>query len=966
MILSRQTLFSSISYDFVIKKQFMKYHSLVILTVFAFFFLSANTTVAQFYFFGRNKVQYEKFDWKVLKTDHFDIYYYNETELLAEIGGYFAEEIYEELKVKLNHVLTRRVPLIFYNTHIHFQQTNTTPGFIPEGVGGFFEFLKGRVVIPSNGSLSDFKHVIRHELVHVFMTNKVYRILTDHRIPSDVLPPLWFVEGLAEFLSNEIDDQAEMVMRDAVLNNYFVPLKDIYQIYGTFLMYKEGQSFLEFVKEKYGVEKIPLMLENFWMYSDFNKVIAHTIGKSIDEIDSEWSLFLKRKYYPLFVDHLPLENASKKLTDFGFNFSPAVYNNGKDKEIYFIANRDGYSSLYRLNIGSEEQENEERISQPELIIRGEKTEELESFHLFQNSIDVSKSGIIAFVTKAGRADVIHFYSIKESRIVQSFGKPYLININSPKFSSDGSKVIFNAVDQKGFSDLFIYDISNDSLLRLTNDYYDDRDPIFVKNDSQIVFCSDRTSGKFQKKYNLFTLDISNFSINYLTYLNSNNSAPVLSSSKRKIFFTNDADGVRNIYSLSLEDASPNKIEKVSNFITGIFNPTFYDDSILIFSGFEKFSFNLYKFSLNSTLERTAIEFSRDFPSMQLQWQADKIISETERKKYQYDKEYTLDYAQSQISTDPIFGTRGGAVFSLSDLLGDDNYFFLIYNTADVQSDFLKSFNIVLQRINLSERTNYGYGVFHFSGNRYDIRDSDEFFFERSFGGFFLLNFPITKFQRLETSVSIVNSDKEIIYGIIERKALLLSNSISWVIDNSLWGPSGPLDGVRARLLLGYTGDIKFSNVNYFTVIADYRQYFRLSFRSALAFRSALFYNEGKEARRYFMGGSWDLRGWPLWSIRGEKLWLSSLELRFPLIDELKIKFPFLGLGFFGIRGALFADVGGAWDTKYKSTLGSVGTGIRFNLFNVLVLRYDIGKKIENNFTKFQPGLFYQFFFGWDF
>lgn len=252
---------------------------------------------SQFYFFGRNKVQYEKFEWKVLKTEHFDIYYYNETEQLAEIGGNFAEEVYEELKIKLNHVLTRRVPLIFYNTHIHFQQTNTTPGFIPEGVGGFFEFIKGRVVIPSTGSLNNFRHVIRHELVHVFMTNKVFRVLTDHRNPNEMLPPLWFVEGIAEYLSTEVDDQAEMVMRDAVLNNYFVPIANIFQIYGTFLMYKEGQSFLEFVKEIHGEEKIPLMLENFWMYSDFNKVIAYTLGKSIEDIDSEWLLYLKKKIF---------------------------------------------------------------------------------------------------------------------------------------------------------------------------------------------------------------------------------------------------------------------------------------------------------------------------------------------------------------------------------------------------------------------------------------------------------------------------------------------------------------------------------------------------------------------------------------------------------------------------------------------------------------------------------------------
>ena len=115
-----------------------------------------------------------------------------------------------------------------------------------------------------------------------------------------------------------------------------------------------------------------------------------------------------------------------------------------------------------------------------------------------------------------------------------------------------------------------------------------------------------------------------------------------------------------------------------------------------------------------------------------------------------------------------------------------------------------------------------------------------------------------------------------------------------------------------------------------------------------------------------MGGSWDLRGWPRWSIRGEKLWISSMEFRFPLIDQLSIKFPFFGLGFFGIRGAAFFDAGGAWDTKYNSTLGSIGGGLRMNLFGAIVFRYDIGKKIENNFKQFQPKLFYQFFFGWDF
>ena len=253
---------------------------------------------AQFFFFGRNKVQYDNFDWKVLKTEHFNIYYYGDFEEIAEIGAKYAEEAYEEHKVTFNNVVTRTIPLIFYNTHTHFQQTNTTPGFIPEGVGGFFEFIKGRVVIPFFGSLNQFRHVIRHELVHVFMTNKVYNVLRDRRFQTNQLPHLWFTEGLAEYWSTEWDTQAEMVLRDAVINNNLVPLEYLYLLRG-FLMYKEGQKFLEFVSEEYGEEKILLILENIWRFKDFYEVIEFTLDESIERISAKWTHRLKQEYYPL-------------------------------------------------------------------------------------------------------------------------------------------------------------------------------------------------------------------------------------------------------------------------------------------------------------------------------------------------------------------------------------------------------------------------------------------------------------------------------------------------------------------------------------------------------------------------------------------------------------------------------------------------------------------------------------------
>lgn len=917
---------------------------------------------AQYYFFGRNKVQYEKFNWKVLKTEHFNIYYYDDFGEMAEIGAGFAEEAFEEYKVKFNHYITAKIPLIFYNTHLHFQQTNTVPGFIPEGVGGFFEFIKGRVVIPYLGSIAQFKHVIRHELVHVFMTNKIYNLLTDHRIDSGRFPELWFVEGLAEYWSTDWDTQSEMVMRDAVLNGIFASLENIEQIYGSYLMYKEGQKFLEFVSEKYGAEKVLMIMENFWRFQKFNDVIEFTLGQKIEEIDNQWIYWMRQQYFPLYQNSMPHFIQSKKLTETGYNFNPRYYRGENGGEIYFIGNHNGYTSLFRMkyNPGAKEPE------PAEVLIEGERSAEFEAFHLLENEMDLSQKGLVAFVTKSMASDVIHIYSIKEEEIVSTLRFDELISIKSPAFSADGNKIAFSATDKKGFVDLYIYDLNDKNLVRLTNDYYSEKDPVFSADGSRLIFSSDRTDGIFKGKFNLFEIDIASRGINYLTYVNADISTPHFNNDYSKLFFTCDYEGIFNIWQMNFDSNIPVGMTRFTRFITSAYDFTFVNNSTMVTSGFENFSFQFYNLDLDSVPDTAKKFVSFNFDRTGGKWIADRIPLNPEVDRLIYENEYTLDYAVSQVITDPVYGTRGGALFLLSDLLGDDRYLFYIYNNAEVQSEILKNFDVSLTRINMKERSNYGYGIFHYSGRRYDIRESDEYFYERVYGGFLTLFYPLSSFRRIETEVSLANSDKELIGDIITRKSLLLSNSISFVHDNSIWGPSGPLDGSRLRILLGYTTDIKYSNVNYYSFIADYRNYFRISLRSTVAARAAVFINHGKEARRYFAGGSWDLRGWPRFSIRGEKLWLSSVEFRFPLIDRILINFPMFGLGFFNIRGAAFFDAGGAWDIKYKQTLGSVGAGIRINLFNAIVLRYDIGKKIEKNFTSFQPKLFYQFFFGWDF
>ncbi|MBK7259058.1 MAG: PD40 domain-containing protein [Ignavibacteriae bacterium] len=924
-----------------------------------------STLSAQFFYFGRNKVQYTDFAWHVLKTEHFDIYYYPEMKDLAERGAFFAEEAYRDLEVKFNHSLNMRVPLILYSSHLHFQQTNTTGGFIPEGVGGFFEFLKGRVVIPSDGSVYQFRHVIRHELVHVFMHSKVSRVLVDHRKTQDRYPPLWFIEGLAEYWSTAWDAQAEMVMRDAVLNDIAVGLEDMGRIYGSFLMYKEGQKALTYIGRKYGEEKILLLMENFWKEPSFSDVLRITIGKTFKEFDEEWLYSLKKEYYPLLASHDQPSQVTHRIARDGFNAKPVVFEHDSTRDVYFIGNRTGYTGIFRKNLDDPNPE-----ADAVNVIEGERSDEFEAFHPFKSGIDVSARGLLAFATKSGERDALHLYDVRANELVTSFRFAGLVSIGSTSWSADGRRVAFSAIDKGGQNDLYVLDTESRSLRRLTNDYYDDRDPAWSPRGDTLVFSSDRTTYGDRGRYNLFLYDLTNGNISYLTCGPWSDSSPAWSRDGSLLAFTSDIEGTSNIWMMDMTrrfSGGIRSMTRVSAFVTSAFDPTWTSNGELVFTTFEKFSFRIASLKNaravfdTSTTVRTLDLMDRTRP-----WEATMLSAHSEVQRLKYRGDYSLDVAQSAISTDPVFGTAGGAFVALSDVLGNDQYYFLLYNTAQSQDELLSSFNIAISRVSLSQRTSFAYGIYRFTGRRYDLSAREEFYYERVFGGYFATSYPLTKFERLETGLSLSNSNREIDGTFEERKALLLSNSIAFTHDNSLWGPSGPLDGTRFNLTLAYTSDIQYSNVNYFSVIADYRHYARLSQRSAFASRFWLFYNHGKESRRFVMGGSWDLRGWERWSIRGEKLWLTSHELRFPFIDELSVRFPFFGLSFFSFRGALFFDAGGAWDREYGQTLGSAGGGIRVNLGGVLVLRYDIGKRIEDNFTHFQDGIFHQFFFGWDF
>jgi len=945
------------------------------------------------YYFGRNKVIYDRFDWQVLQTAHFDIYYYPEMRELTEIGASYTEESYLELEQRFNHSLTERVPLIFYATQAHFQETNTLPYLIPEGVGGFFEYLKGRVVVPADGSISDFKRVIRHELVHVFTYSKIARILKDHRMLNHPGLPLWFTEGLAEYWSGGWDSQAEMVLRDATINGYLFPVSRIWEISGSFLMYKEGQAVMKYIAETWGEDELLQLIENIWMSTVFSEVMKVTLGVDEKKFDEQWLYALKKRYFPLMADNDDASHVAGRVTQRGFNIKPAWYQQADSQQVVFISNRSGYSTIYLEPL----RRAAEREPHAEVLIEGERTSDFESLHLLNSSIDVNRRGELVFVAKSGEKDVLYIYDLRSRRLIEDHHFPQLVSIYSPAWSPDGDQLVFSGLAFSGRCDLYRYSRSSGELLRLTDDSFDDRDPVFSPDGRWIAFSSDRGAFGAEGYYNLFLYHLPTQQLYYMTAGAFHDRMPQWSPDGEHLAFVSDRSGTNNIWLLRTNGPSPANAEgpvgsplslpyfttslqaagglcQLSHFITGAYDPEWTGEGDLLFTAFENFSFNIQRLkNPAAALAQVKTAPPDTLPSIGSMWSFNRIIGNGGSKDFRYRPKFSLDIAQSQITQDPIFGTSGGAQMVVSDMLGNYQYFFLVYNNARTRDEFLSSFNVAVSRVDLSRRTNIALGGYHFAGryyNRYDY-----WFWERRYGGYAALSYPLSKFTRVEASLNVRHSDKEWYLTRYERKALLVSNFVSFVRDNSLWGPSGPLDGQRINITLGNTLDVAHANVNFVTAIVDYRQYFRISTPVAHAVRIWAQVNEGKESTPFFMGGSWDLRGYPLWRLWGTKVALVSNELRFPFIDRFILNFPIGGVAFSAIRGALFVDVGNAWDDQLENLLGSTGFGIRFRLGGMLVLRFDVGRKFELadverfyhlNEYKMDDRWFTQFFFGWDF
>lgn len=542
------------------------------------------------YGFGKNKVQYENLKWHYHKIPHFHLYFHQNQGILPKITAQWMENAYYSLSKDFGYKHKKSIPLIIYGSPTLFEQTNVTPGIIPEGVGGFTESLKNRIVLPFTGSYEDYRHVLHHELVHAFQ----FGILLD-RFGSAIFRagaiqmPLWFAEGSAEFLSSGWNNDADMFMMDKTIYST-VPLPGP-EMAG-YIVYKGGQSFLFFLSSSRGDSTFHRFLAAFRKSKQVTKSMERIYKKELADLGKEWHQELKRIYWPEIGKRENLDKKGTALTSHTksrsrLNLKPrispdgsmvAYYCDAKDYTKIFIADTEGkvHTKIGQFGYGGF----------------------FESFQPFRSGMCWSpNSERLAFVTKNKGKNALRIIDVKKRKLILTLS-PDFTGISQPDWSPNGKSIAFSGLKQYS-SNLYSIDIESKKLTQLTNDIRYEFDPRFSRDGSAIIFAAldtcgiaDRNSLKGRPTSDLYFMELKDKSITKFTTSPWNEKQPCFSPDGNKIAYVSDRNGINNIYVAPIE--APDSGKALTDIIGGCSNPDWsLEDNAIVFSLFQKQGWDIW-------------------------------------------------------------------------------------------------------------------------------------------------------------------------------------------------------------------------------------------------------------------------------------------------------------------------------------------------------------------------------------
>ncbi len=930
--------------------------------------LGASSLSAQY--FGRNKVEYLDFDFRILATEHFDVYYYPREERAAGIAAQLAERWYTRFATLLNHEFKTRQPLVLYGSQAEFAQTNVVAGLLPDSVGGVTDAARRRVTMPFAPTMAETNRVLGHEIAHAFQ----FDIGRRH---GGTGQPLWFIEGMAEYLSRgSLDNESSLWLRDAVLSDH-VPVKhgDAARKLSPYLY---GHAFWSYLGHRFGDEVIEKMLKPGRKQRRLKDRIRHATGEDLETLYKDWRVCVSSAYGKRPDGSERMKTWSPQHMQLGPSLSP------DGTQAVFFSERDRLSlDLFLADVESG------RVIRK--LATTAASAKFDSLQPLRSAGAWSPDGTwFAFAAvRQGQAALMLIDMSGRGRdreiVFDRIGQ-----VLSPSWSPDGGSIVFSAL-AGGLTDLYVTDLATEQLRQLTDDAFADLQPAWSHDGRTIAFVTERFSSDLETlrfgRPRLALMDVASHSVRDISIATgSTHLNPQWSADDRDLYFVSDPDGTMNIYRSGLAAGTLHRITNVDTGISGITptSPAFSmadDAAALAFTVYERGRPRLVVLNDSAALEGESTMIAEDHGGPADEGLVDTYLVDAGRGLPGPESMGVRDYA-SRLSLEGVgqpylssgggpFGTfvRGGGALFFGDMLGERRL------GAAVQiGNRLRDAAFMFRFLNQERRWNWGaLGELEPSVIRYRRSEAIEFegqpsllkqsdYLQRmQLRAAAVLAYPFNKGLRVEftggvrhatyhrdlrSQISAADTGKVLSNDRVESPGGLPTTvaevSAALVHDTTVFGPTGPLLGSRYRFEVAPAA----GQLSYTSVTADFRKYFMPVRPYSVAVRvlhSGRYGADGSDPRLLsnFLGSSYFVRGHRQDlrycrpdatrvcgdDLLGSRLLVGNVEVRVPVWG---IRSRQLDYGAFPADAFVFADGGRVWGEANTAMISSFGGGVRVN------------------------------------
>lgn len=933
--------------------------------------LSAAPAAAQH--FGRNKVEYVDFHFRILATEHFDVYYYAHEERAARIAAQFAERWYTRFSTLLNHQLASRQPLVLYGSQAEFAQTNVVPGLLPDSVGGVTDGSRRRITMPFAPSMAETHRVLGHEIVHAFQ----FDIARKHG--GETSQPLWFIEGMAEYLSRgSLDSESSLWLRDAVLSGR-IP-KTPRRAAREMSPYLYGHAFWSYLGARFGDDVVEKALKPGTKQRRLQERILYATGETLDSLYDGWRASVGEAYGTPPEDADRLTPWSREDMQLGPSLSP------DGSQAVFFSERDRLSlDLFLADVKTG------RVIRK--LATTAATAKFDSLQPLRSAGAWSADGQwFAFAAVRNGRAALMLIDMQSRGRDREIVFDRLGQLLSATWSPDGGSIVVSAL-AGGLTDLYLCDVASGTLERLTNDPFADLQPAFSHDGRSIAFVTERYTSDLHSlvfgRPQLAVLDVESRVVRSLSvnagaaHLN-----PQWSSDDRDLYFVSDPDGRMNIYRTELTAAVRYRVTNVATGISGI-TPTspalsIADKaSVLALTVYQRGRPRLVVLDQQKALAGAAIvdampvgEANTREPGAIDRYLADHATGVPEPSAIvnrQYIPRMSLEgIGQPYLSSGGgPFGTfvRGGGALLFGDMLGERRF------GAAVQiGNRMRDAAFAFRFLNQERRWNWGVvtelqpsviryrrsEAIEYEGHAAVLKQAD-YLQRMQLRAAAVIAYPFSRGLRMEftgglrhaayhrdlrSQVSSIATGRVLTSDQVESRGgqptTVAEVSAALVHDTTVFGPTGPLLGSRYRLEVAPA----YGQLSYTSVTADVRKYVMPVRPYSVAFRllhSARYGADGSDPRLLsnFLGSSYFVRGHrqDLRYCRpdaervcgddliGHQLLVGNIEVRVPLWGIVSRQIDY---GSFPADAFVFADAGLIKGEARSMTISSVGGGLRLN------------------------------------